>query len=271
MIKEIVTYPDARIRHASADIRTFDEDLVEIIENMKETMHKHSLNALSAIQIAMPASIVVILQDDGSYLELINPRIIGKSGTTIEQEQTLYYENLSAQVTRYDKIKLIYQDRFGAQHSLDIDGVMSRLIQRKIDYNYGSTFIDRLSKEERKRVEKALEYGLVESSSGSCPTVFYRDYFIRAIKALLLIVFLALFSPLFADSSLLETVYTATKYLTLTTVGLIIGYYFYADYEVKKYKSCTSCQSANTLANALIYFVASMLLMLGSYFIIDPF
>ena len=50
MIKEIVAYPDARIRHASADIRIFDEDLVEIIDNMKDTMRSLQLEALSAIQ-----------------------------------------------------------------------------------------------------------------------------------------------------------------------------------------------------------------------------
>jgi len=270
MIKEIITYPDARIRHMSAEIRIFDEDLVDIIENMKDTMDALELEALSAIQIAMPASVILIKQDDGSYLELINARILGKNGTVTDLEQTLYYENLSAEVTRYETIKVLYQDRDGNQNSLDTSGKMSRMIQRKIDYNYGSTFIDKLSKDERKRVEKALEYGLVESSSGACPTVFYRDYFIKAIKAVLLFGFLALFSPLFAEAELLETIYTTTQFSALFSLILIVGYYFYTEYEVKKYKSCTSCQSANTLANTFIYLAVTLLLFVGSYFWINP-
>ena len=254
----------------SADIRSFNEDLIEIIDNMKDTMQDLDLDALSAIQIAMPASVVLIRQDDDTFLELINLRIIGKNGITLQHEKTLYYDNLRAEVTRYDKIKVIYQDRFGIQQSMDTEGELSRIIQRKIDYNYGSTFIDRLDKKERSRVEKALEYGLVESASGACPTVFYRDYFIKAIKGLLLIGFLALFSPLFADTAVLETIYSVTIWASVFTVMLIVGYYLYADYEVKKYKSCTSCQSANTLANAAIFFVLTLLLFIGSYLFVKP-
>ena len=254
----------------SAEIRSFDEDLVEIIDNMKDTMQAFGIEALSAIQIAMPASVILIKQDDGSYLELVNARILGKSGTVTELEQTLYYENLSVEVTRYETIKVLYQDRHGEQKSLDTGGKFSCLIQRKIDYNYGSTFIDKLNKDERKRVEKALEYGLVESSSGECPTVFYRDYFIKAIKVLLLVSLLALFSPLFTDDALLGTIHTTTIFIAALTMMIIAGYYFYADYEVKKYKSCTSCQSANTLANSAIYFVLTLFLLIGSYIFIKP-
>ena len=128
----------------SAEIRSFDEDLVEIIDNMRETMQDRNMEALSAIQIAMPASVILIKQDNDSYLELINARILGKSGTVTEHEQTSYYENLSAEVTRYKPVKVLYQDRNGDQKSLDTGGKLSRLIQRKIDYNYGSTFIDKL-------------------------------------------------------------------------------------------------------------------------------
>lgn len=156
MIKELVVYPDERIRNVSADVRSFNEDLAQLIENMKDTMEANSVQALAAIQIAVPATVVIYKEDDGSYLELINPRILGKTGTQESIETALYMPTFSTTVTRYDMIKLVYQDREGKQLSLNVDGKKSALIQRKIDYTFGGTLLDKMDKKSRKVAEKFI-------------------------------------------------------------------------------------------------------------------
>ncbi len=270
MVKELVTYPDERIKITSADVRKFDEELFTLIENMKDTMDANGLDALSAIQIAVPAT-VVLVRHDGELLELINPRIIGSEGTVESTETTAYLPGITATVTRYDKIKLIYQDRSGLQHSMDVDGKLSSLIQRKIDYTFGGTFVDKLDKKGRKRVEKEAEAAWGAREAASCPTRSKRGYFTRVIRLLLWTVGLSLFAPLLTDDiNMLENVYTLEKGALGLNSVLIIGYFFYAQYEARQSRSCTSCQTGNIIGTALIAFVMTLLLLGLSFLFVNP-
>ena len=270
MIKKLVQYPDERIKITSADVRRFDNELLTLIENMKDTMEANGLNELAAIQIAVPATVVIIKEGDG-YLELINPRIIGTTGMQESAETTNYLPNIKATLDRYDGIKLIYQDREGMQRSMDVSGELSRRIQRKIDYTFGGTFVDKLPKKEQKRVEKELEFGIVEGSGGSCPTISYRQYFLKAIKLLLAAMFLTVIASFFvSDPSTLSLLYSAELWMTGADAVLLVAYALYAQYETGKFASCTSCQTANTYGNVLFLGLALFIIWLSSYFIVNP-
>lgn len=271
MIKKIVTYPDQRIKITSADVRTFDEELFELIENMKETMEANGLSELAAIQIAVPANVILLKSAQGEILELINPRIIQREGSVESTEKTAYLPGITATLQRYGKIKVVYQDRDGVQKSMDVDGELSVRIQRKIDYTFGGTFVDKLDKKGRKRVEKELEAQWGAQSGESCPTVYYRDYFTKGIRVLLLIEFLTLFTGFFTDSvTILENVYFFDKIATLLIMLLIIGYFFYAQYEARSFRSCTSCQTGNIIGTAFIAVVKMMLLFAAAYYFVNP-
>jgi peptide deformylase len=113
MVKELVVYPDDRIVLCT-NVRDFkDESLPRLLQDMKDTMEANNLNALAAIQIAHPFNIVIIKQKDGNYLELINPSILQKEGRFISTEKTSYFPDIELKIPRYEKIKLIYEDRDG--------------------------------------------------------------------------------------------------------------------------------------------------------------
>lgn len=268
MIKELVTYPDERIKITSADVRKFDEDLFGLIDNMKETMEANGLDALAAIQIAVPATVVLIKKEDGELLELVNPRIIHTEGRVESTERTQYLPGIEATLMRYDRIKLIYQDRNGSQHAMDVDGELSIRIQRKIDYTFGGTFVDKLDKKGQRRVEKEAEAQWGRRAE-SCPTVFYRDYFKKGAVWLMLAVLLSFLAPLIVDETTLTLLYTVDKWMMATVPLLMVGYFFYARYETEKYKQCTSCQTGNIIGTCIVVLaqwlilLAAMLLIFG--------
>lgn len=265
MIRDIVTYPDKRINVISPDLRLFDADLHSVIRDLKDTLKEHSTNAMSAIQIAIPMSIIVIKEDDGSYLEIMNPRIIGKSGSVISKEKTLYFPNISQSIKRYENIKLIYQDINGKQQSLDASGEKAILLQRKIDYIFGATLADKLNENGRKDFEKRLLNGGVEGSFESCPTVFKRDYFISFIQKILFFIVLANIAGFFISS---EALFTFVKYGTIAILALLAGYFFVAYYESKKQGSCSSCQIGNIVGTTIKYTIGTLLLFAVSYFLL---
>ncbi|MEA1952804.1 MAG: peptide deformylase, partial [Campylobacterota bacterium] len=156
MVQELITYPDERINIASADVRHFNTELFTLIDDLKETIEFHHAQGLSAIQVAVPLSLVVAKDENGTWYEFINPRILKVKGKTTSLETSLYLPNIEEEIPRHEKITFIYQDRTGKQHSMSAEGQYGFLLQRKFDYTFGGTFANKLDRKNRKRVEKNL-------------------------------------------------------------------------------------------------------------------
>ena len=269
MIKDITTYPTPPSVEYSTDVRTFTNEIASIIDDLKDTIEENALQALTAFQIGSMYNIIVLKNEDGSYLELINPRMLSTKGSVTTQETTAYFPGLSANVTRHEKISVIYEDRNLEQHSLKAEGDLSILLQRKIDYTFGSSFLNKLSVEEKAIFEQKLELGSNIAISEVCPTTFKRDYITKFINILLVGLVLVLFGSLFIDSQeTLNTVWNYQLYLSYITLGLSVIYFFYAQYEGSTYSSCTSCQIGNIIGTVVIIFFKLSSIMLLSYFVI---
>ena len=268
MIREIITYPTPPSVRYATDVRVFNEEIFSLVQDMKDTIEANSLDGLAAFQIGSYYNIVVVKKDNETFLELINPRIISNNGSVTTLERTAYFPGLSAEVTRYETISVVYQDIEGNQHSLKADGKLSILLQRKIDYTFGSSFLNKLSKEEKKRFQQKLDYGSDIAISESCPTVFKRDYITKVINVVMIAMIALLIGSLFVSESTSQQLWEYQTYLFYTTIVLNIVYFFYAQYEGKQFTSCTSCQIGNIIGTSVISMVKSCLILLLSYFII---
>ncbi|MEA3418717.1 MAG: peptide deformylase [Campylobacterota bacterium] len=271
MVKELIHYPDERINIASADVRKFDEELGELVQDIKDTIEANNADGLAAIQIAVPLSIVVAKDPEGSWHEFFNPRILRVSGKTTSVETSLYLPDIEEEIPRHEKITFIYQDRTGKQHSMSAEGEFGFLLQRKFDYTFGGTFANKLDRKNRKRVEKKLS---IQGSSGEFnanSTISKREYFKSVINKLLFFEALTFFGPLFgAKKETLQSFYHYGIFATITSLILIVSYLIYAKYEADKMVSCTGCQVVSFTAVAVKYFLVTILLFAGSYFWVNP-
>jgi len=268
MIKDIVTYPTPPSVEFGTDVRVFNEELFSIIDDLKDTIVQNNLDGLAAYQIGCYFNVIVVKDENGKFLELINPRILKTQGKTTVTENTAYFPGLTAEVQRYASISLVYQDRDGNQHSLKADGEFSILLQRKIDYTFGSTFLPKLSKEEKKIFETKLEYGSNLAVPESCPTTFKRDKILKVASILTYTIALLLVVSLFiSNEESLLSIWNYQKYLSYATLSFIIIYFFYAQYEGKQYTSCSSCQIGNIIGTAVIFLIKLSVIMILSYFI----
>ena len=270
MVREIITYPTPPSTQYATDVRVFNENIFSLIDDMKDTIEANGLDGLTAFQIGSYYNVVVIKDEDGTYLELLNPRLLSTDGRVTTTETTAYYPGLSAEVTRHDKISVIYQDREGTDHSLKAQGARSILLQRKIDYTFGSTFLQKLTKDEAAIFDKKLEFGSDIAISESCPTTFQRDKILKAINYLMIAMVLLIGSSFFVEAQTQETLWSYQLYSSFIALGLTIIYFFYAQYEGKKYTSCTSCQIGNIIGTAVIILVKLSAIMLLSYFLVNP-
>jgi len=268
MIKEIITYPTPPSTEYSTDVRKFDDELFKLLEDLKDTITANKLEGLAGFQIGSYYNVVVVKNPDGSFLELINPRIIKTNGKQTSMEKTAYFGDLEAKVIRYDEISLVYQDREAKDKSLKADGSFSILLQRKIDYTFGSSFINKLSEDERANFEMKLEYGADKAIAQSCPTTFKRQYFKKVVNILAIVMFLLFIIALFVGDELREKIYFAQVNTFFIALFFNIVYLVYGYYEGKKYSSCTSCQIGNIAGTFSISLVRLLAIFGLSYIFI---
>lgn len=271
MVEEILKYPDDRINRGSGNVRFFDEELWGLIDNLKDTAEANHSRGLAAIQVAVPMAVVVVKNDEDQWVELINPRIIRHEGNVLSRESTLYLPDVVEEIPRYELVSVIYQDREGQQKSLIATGAFGYLLQRKIDYIFGGTFMNKLDKDEQKNTKKSLAESGLNGDFNACPTFSKREYFKSAINKLLFLETLSLAAPfVISKTDTLLSIYHFVQGATLIIIILIASYMIYAKYEADKYSSCTGCQVVGITAVAIKYFIAAIVLFFISFYWINP-
>ncbi len=73
MVKDIVKYPTTPSVEFGTDVRLFNEELFSIIEDLKDTIIENNLDGLVGYQIGYYFNVIVIKDENGEFLELINP------------------------------------------------------------------------------------------------------------------------------------------------------------------------------------------------------
>lgn len=272
MIQPLLKYPDSRIRLISGNVRFFNESLAAIIEDMTDTMQAQGLEALTAIQIGIQYN-VIVLKEGGEYVPYVNARFIKEKGKEAAIERSPYYA-FTAEVERYTSLTVVYEDVQGQMHSRDVEGELARTFQHQLDYAYGSTFVDRVPAAVKQQIDAYLEHGLVKEAKsstqqeGSCPTVFMRDRIKGLYRMLMLGVAFSLLGPLLGSESVTQAFALFDKAAIPVILVLIVVYFFYAEYEAKRYKQCTSCQTGNIIGTVLIALVQLVLLSTAAYFVL---
>lgn len=264
MIKDIVTYPTPPSVEYSTDVRIFDESLHQLITDLKDTIEANDLDGLTAYQIGNQYNVVVVKKDD-EFIELVNPRVFNPQGKIQTTETTAYFPGLSANITRAKSISVFYQDRDGKDCSLKATDQFAVLLQRKIDFTFGSSFINKLDKNEKKLFEKKLEFGSDIATPESCPIFSYKDTINKGTKILFLVMFIMIIVAFFVDdtSGLITYQTTIGTIAFLSTIIYIIVGYF----EGKRYSSCTSCQIGNLIGTTVINWSKLFVLSIISYFV----
>jgi len=269
MVKDIVKYPTPLSKEYATDVRSFNDELITLVDNIKDIIKTNDLEALCAFQIGSYYNIIVFKGEDGELVELINSRLISHSGKITSNEKTAYYGDISAEITRFENISIVYQNLFGENKTLKVSGDLAILLQRKLDYSFGSTFLYRLSNDERDKFELKLQNGSNSISGEVCPIIFNRDKILKVINIILISMVAIIFSSFFiSDSKYITSIWDFQLYSSYTVLVLNIIYFFYSQYEGKKYSLCTSCQIGNIVGSVVINIIKLTTIMIASYFVI---
>ncbi len=150
-VRDILIYPDERLRQVSAPVERFDESLQAQIDDLEETR----LAGPGAVGIAAPQvdwfeRVVIVDVSDRKktrshgHLILVNPEITEWEGFALGREGCLSVPDYTGNVLRAERIKLHALDREGKEISFDMEGYEARAVQHEMDHLDGLLFLDRL-------------------------------------------------------------------------------------------------------------------------------
>lgn len=157
----LVMAPDPIFRQKAAPVEDIDEELRTLCDAMLETLYKERGIGIGANMVGVLKRIIVVdLQEDGVRKPLIciNPEIVSSSDeTATNEEASLCFPGIRAEITRPSAVTIRYQDRDGASRELSADGWLATVIQHEMEYLDGRTFLDNLSKMKRDRLMKKMQ------------------------------------------------------------------------------------------------------------------
>ena len=161
-IQKIYQYPDSVLRKQTEKIATFDNDLARLVEDMAETMYDAPGIGLAAPQIGKSIKLIVVdttkdKEGENQYMPMINPEIIAHESSQLDEEGCLSVPDLTANVKRYLKITVAYQDLQGQPHELSTENRFAVVLQHEIDHLNGILFIDHLSSLKRNLYKKKVK------------------------------------------------------------------------------------------------------------------
>ena len=148
-VKRILLYPDPLLLLRSAEINTFDKNLVNLSKDLIDTMYDADGVGLAAPQIGINKRIFVMdcssENEEKDCRVVINPEIEHASEELGSyKEGCLSIPGITEEISRPKVIKVLYQDVNGVLQRDTYDDLWSICFQHELDHLNGKLFIDHL-------------------------------------------------------------------------------------------------------------------------------
>ena len=158
-ILTILEFPDERLRKKAAVVKTVDDKIKKLVDDMLETMYQSKGVGLAATQVDVHQRVIVIdvSEEKNNPLFLINPEIIEKDGVEESEEGCLSVPGFYEKVKRAEHVKVKALNRNGQPFEFDARDLLAVCVQHEMDHLDGKLFVDYISSLKRQRIKKKLE------------------------------------------------------------------------------------------------------------------
>jgi len=141
-LRNIRILGDDLLRKKSRTVDVIDDRIIELLDDMEETMRKYDGVGLAAPQVGVLRRVVIVDVGDGLF-EFINPEIIEQSGANTMVEGCLSVPDKKGDVTRPTFVKVKAFNRNGEEFLLEAHDYFAKAICHEVDHLDGVIFIDK--------------------------------------------------------------------------------------------------------------------------------
>ena len=158
MIYEIKKYGETVLREIAQEVDKIDDEILEILDNMVETMHSAKGVGLAAPQVGISKRIFVCDQGDGVVRKVINPVITPLTEKLMDYEEGCTVERcVYKKVQRPEKIKIEYLNEKGESVTEEVEGFLAIIMQHEYDHLNAVLFVDKVSPMAKRMISKKLQ------------------------------------------------------------------------------------------------------------------
>ena len=162
-LAQIRQYPDAALKMEARPVEQFDEQLVKLVDRMKQLMVDANGIGLAATQVGVLQRLFVFQSDsDEGAVAVVNPELVDVSEVTeVGDEGCLSIQGVTVPVERAVRVTLVGKDEHGDDVRYELDGYEARCAQHETDHLNGVLMLDRTTPEARKEALSILRPRIV--------------------------------------------------------------------------------------------------------------
>jgi peptide deformylase len=161
MIYPIVKYGQSVLETPSETVTEFDTpELHQLVSDMFDSMYAAKGVGLAAPQIGIGRRIAVIDitngEDPAQRLVLINPEIVGREGTQVNEEGCLSIPGFREQVARAKTVTVKAQNAKGEWFEMTGEDLLARAFLHETDHLNGTLYITHVSPLKRDLIRRKI-------------------------------------------------------------------------------------------------------------------
>jgi peptide deformylase len=165
-VLSVLKYPHPSLRVCCPDVQQFDETLIQLADDMTETMYSGpGAIGLAANQVGRTERMFVM--DVNAFTTrdalkiLVNPVIVASSRNKIMREGCLSFPEYLANIKRAQRIEMQAYDQYGTLHTYEFKHMEAICAQHELDHLDGVLMMDRIA---------SLKTDWIRRHYGSTPT-----------------------------------------------------------------------------------------------------
>ena len=158
---------DRCLRQKAAPVKDINDELKQTAQEMFQAMHNGKGIGLAGPQVGLLKRIFVTHTERDEPRVFINPSIIWTSQEQLTcEEGCLSLPGLYADVKRPGRIKVQAWNEKGRAFTMEVSGMLARVIQHEYDHLEGILFIDRISEVKREKLFAKMSRKAEKESGG---------------------------------------------------------------------------------------------------------
>lgn len=141
-IRTILTEGDPVLNKVCHPVTRFDEKLGDLLDDLKETLAAANGLGLAAPQVGILRRAVIVVDDSGEMLELVNPEITDQKGEQDGLEGCLSVPGKWGYVKRPAWVKVKAQNRKGGWFEVEGTEVTARCFCHELSHLDGHLYVE---------------------------------------------------------------------------------------------------------------------------------
>lgn len=143
MIKKILQKEDPALHKVCHPVTNFDRKLSVLIDDLIDTLEDAQGLGLAAPQVGILRRVVIVMDDNEEFLELVNPEIVSQEGEQEGFEGCLSLSGMYGIVKRPMKVKVKAQDRHGNPVEYEREGITARCFCHELEHLDGHMYYEK--------------------------------------------------------------------------------------------------------------------------------